>query len=227
MSDGQSTAQQIPARETKIDAGEWLSSATHILGAVLAVAGTVALITLAIPYGEPRRIMVLSVFGATLIVLYLASALYHSLRGRAKQVFHVLDLCAIYILIAGTYTPLTLMRMKGAWGVRLFVIVWTLAAIGVFKDALFHKRLRWVSFVLYLLMGWLVVFAFVPLVQALPPDGIAWLLAGGVFYTGGLSFMALERRFSYMHGAWHLTVLGGSACHYILILRYVALAPVS
>lgn len=205
--------------------GELFNSITHLVGSVLAVAGTAVLITLAAVYGPgcARRITALAVYGTMLVLLYLSSTLYHSFRGRAKKVFHVFDHCAIYLLIAGTYTPLTLVTLEGTWGWVLFGIVWALAAVGVVKDAVLHGRYRAVSVVLYVLMGWLVVIAFRPLRQALPAAGIWWLVAGGVVYTSGLVFYALSKRVSHAHGLWHLCVLGGSACHYVAVLRFVAL----
>ena len=206
--------------------GELFNSISHMAGAVVAIAGTAVLVTLAAVYGPggALRLTALSIYGAMLIVLYLSSTLYHSLRaGRAKDVFHVLDHCAIYLLIAGTYTPLTLVMLSGAWGWSLFAIVWALAVAGVAKDAFLPGRYRAVSIVLYLLMGWLVVAAFGPLREVLPATGIGWLVAGGLAYTGGLGFYAMSRRVAHAHGMWHLCVLGGSACHYVVVLRYVAL----
>src|SRR5688500_605163 len=158
-----------------------------------------------------------------LVVLYLSSTLYHSLRGTAKKVFHVFDHCAIYLLIAGTYTPLTLVTLRGVWDWTLFGIVWGLAALGVAKDVFLHGRMRWLSITLYVLMGWLVIAAFGPLRAALPASGIFWLVAGGLVYTFGLLFFAMSKRVAYTHGVWHLCVMGGSICHYVAVLRYVAL----
>jgi hemolysin III len=200
--------------------GERFNSITHLVGTVLALTGAVAL--LVITTGNARKLIAFGVYGAMLVLLYLSSTLYHSLRGRAKRVFHVFDHCAIYFLIAGTYTPLTLLTLRGKWGWALFGIVWTLAAAGVVKDSVFHGRYRAVSVVLYALMGWLVVIAFNPLRHALPPAAIAWLLAGGLVYTFGIAFFAMSKRVAYTHGVWHLFVIVGSVCHYVAILRYVA-----
>jgi len=133
----------------------------------------------------------------------------------------VFDHCAIYLLIAGTYTPLTLITLRGPWGWWLFGIVWTLAIAGVLKDTLLHGRYRAISVVLYILMGWLVIVAVKPLRMAMPADGITWIAAGGVVYTAGLVFFALSKRVAHMHGIWHLCVIGGSACHYVAVMRYV------
>jgi hemolysin III len=204
--------------------GERFNSITHLVGTVLAIAGTAVLIPVAVQKGGPRAIAALSVYGAMMIVMYLSSTLYHSVRGPAKKVFHVFDHCAIYLLIAGTYTPFTLLALRGVWGWSLFAIIWTLALVGILKDVLFHNRFRVVSVILYVLMGWLVIVAFGPLQRAVPPPGIAWLAAGGVVYTAGIVFYALTKRIAYGHGMWHLCVLGGSVCHYVAVLRYVPMA---
>ena len=200
--------------------GERFNSITHLVGTALALLGAIALVV--VTRGGVRSMITLGVYGAMLVLLYLSSTLYHSFRGKAKKVFHVFDHCAIYFLIAGTYTPLTLLTLRGKWGWTLFAIVWTLAAIGVTKDALFHERFRAVSVVLYMLMGWLVIIAFDPLKRALPAPAIAWLIAGGIIYTIGIAFFAMSKRVAYTHGVWHLFVIAGSICHYIAILRYVA-----
>lgn len=203
--------------------GELFNSISHLAGTVLAIIGTTVLITTAAASGaDARRIASLAVYGAMMIVLYVSSTLYHSLKGKAKQIFHVFDHCAIYLLIAGTYTPFTLVTLRGVWGWTLFAIVWALAAAGVAKDVFLHGRFRAVSVVLYLLMGWLVVAAFGPLREALPMAGIWWLVAGGVVYTAGIAFFALSKHVAHTHGLWHLCVIGGSACHYVAVLRYVA-----
>ena len=203
--------------------GERFNSITHLVGTVLAVVGVSVLLTAAAMGGAGvRRIAALAVYGAMLVLLYLSSTLYHSLRGPAKKVFHVFDHCAIYLLIAGTYTPFTLITLRGVWGWTLFAIVWTLAVAGVAKDAFFHGRFRAVSVVLYVIMGWLVIAAVAPLRAALPAAGIWWLMAGGIVYTGGIAFFALSKRVAHTHGLWHLCVIGGSVCHYVVVYRYVA-----
>jgi hemolysin III len=201
-------------------AGERFNAITHLVGTVLALAGAVVL--LLVTDGGPRKEIALGVYGAMLVLLYVSSTLYHSFRGKAKRVFHVFDHCAIYFLIAGTYTPLTLLTLRGAWGWTLFGIVWSLAALGIVKDAVFHGRFRAVSVVLYVLMGWLVVIAFEPLRRALPSAAIAWLIAGGLAYTVGIVFFAMSKHVAYTHGVWHLFVIAGSVCHYVAMVRYVA-----
>ncbi len=205
-------------------AGERFNSITHLVGSALAIVATPVVITVAATHADARTIAAVAVYGGMLIVLYLSSTLYHSLRGKAKQIFHVFDHTSIYLLIAGTYTPFTLVTLRGPWGWWLFGIVWTLALAGVMKDVFLHGRFRAISVTLYFLMGWLIVVAFVPLKRALPGAGIAWLVAGGVIYTLGITFFALSKRVVHMHGVWHLCVIGGSVCHYIAVLRYVALA---
>jgi hemolysin III len=205
-------------------AGERFNSITHIAGSVLAIIGTVVAIQSAVSRGrDGETIMAVAIYGAMMIVLYLSSTLYHSLRGRAKTVFHVFDHCAIYLLIAGTYTPITLITLRGRWGWWLFGIVWTLAIAGVLKDTLLHGRYRPVSVVLYVLMGWLVVVAIQPLRAAMPSRGIVWLAAGGLAYTLGIVFFALSKHVVHAHGVWHLCVIGGSACHYVAVTQYVLL----
>ena len=206
--------------------GERFNSITHLVGTVLAVIATAVAVTLATIYADARTITAVAIYGGMLIVLYLSSTLYHSFRQRSvKRIFHVFDHSSIYLLIAGTYTPFTLVTLHGPWGWSLFGIIWTLAIAGVAKDALFHGRLRAVSVGLYLMMGWLIVIAFEPLKHALPISGIAWLMAGGLVYTIGIAFFAMSKRVAYTHGVWHLFVIAGSFCHYIAVVRYVALAP--
>ncbi|MEA2344967.1 MAG: hemolysin [Thermoanaerobaculia bacterium] len=202
-------------------AGERFNSITHIIGSVLAIIGSAFAIR-AVAGRDATTIAAITIYGAMLIVLYLSSTLYHSWRGPAKQIFHVFDHCAIYLLIAGTYTPITLITLRGPWGWWLFGIVWTLAIAGVLKDVLLRGRYRPISVVLYVLMGWLVVVAIKPLRLAMPPNGIAWIAAGGAIYTAGIVFFALSKRVAHMHGIWHLCVIGGSACHYVAVMRYVA-----
>lgn len=203
-------------------AGERFNSITHLIGTVLAVAGTGALISIGATRGGAAHVAALAVYGLMLIFLYTSSTLYHSLRGRAKQVFHVCDHCAIYLLIAGTYTPFTLIVLHGVWRWSIFGTVWTLAVAGVLKDVLFPGRYRAASVVLYVLMGWLIVAAMTPLRAALPSPGLIWLMAGGIVYTAGIAFYAMGKRVAYTHGMWHLCAMGGSICHYVAVVKYVA-----
>jgi len=206
--------------------GERFNSITHLVATVMALIGTSVAITLAAQHANARTITAVAIYGSMLVLLYLSSTLYHSFQKDAvKNVFRVFDHTSIYLLIAGTYTPFTLVTLRGAVGWTLFGLVWALAIAGVAKDAVFHGRLRALSVALYLMMGWLIVLAFVPLKHALPAAGIAWLISGGIVYTIGIAFYAMSKHVAYTHGVWHLFVFGGSVCHYIAVLRYVALAP--
>ncbi len=202
--------------------GERFNSSTHLMGAVLAAAGAAVLVVLAARLGDPWKIVSFSVYGVMLFALYALSTLYHSTRGKVKRVFRKLDQCSIYLLIAGTYTPFTLVTLRGAWGWSLFGVIWGLAALGIAQEAWLGKGARILSLVIYVLMGWLSVIAIKPLLAALTPAGFAWLAAGGLFYTGGIIFYALDEKLRHGHGIWHLFVLAGSASHYLAILLYVA-----
>ena len=201
--------------------GERFNSITHLVGAVLALIGATVLITLAGMEGSATRIVSFAVYGTTLFLLYLSSTLYHSLRGRAKDVFQTLDHHAIYLLIAGTYTPFTLVALKGKTGWWLFGAVWGLAIFGIVLDTVRGEGGRLISLIIYLLMGWLILFALGPIVAALPPAGFRWLVAGGLFYTVGVIFYVLDSRWPWCHGIWHLFVLAGSVSHYFAILLYL------
>jgi hemolysin III len=203
--------------------GERFNSITHLVGTVLAVIGTSIAVTLAAARNGTRATTGVAIYGGMLVILYLSSTLYHSLHGKAKNVFRVLDHASIYLLIAGTYTPFTLVTLRGPLGWWLFGIVWTLAAIGVAKDVFFHGRFRAVSIALYVIMGWMILAAIGPLQRALPIEAIVWLAVGGVFYTAGIVFYAQSTRVAHMHGVWHLCVMAGSVCHYFTVVRYVAL----
>jgi len=202
--------------------GERFNSITHLVGAVLAMAGGILLIVLGAQAGDPWKIVSFSIYGAMLLCLYLASTLYHSLKGRAKRIWCKFDHCAIYLLIAGSYTPFALVSLRGAWGWSLFGGVWGLAILGIVQEIWLAKGLRIFSLILYVLMGWLAIIAVFPLIHALTWDGFLWLAAGGVVYTVGIAFYATDEKWRYGHGVWHLFVLGGSACHYVAVLRYVA-----
>lgn len=164
-----------------------------------------------------------SVFAATMIVLYLASTLYHALpESRGKRIFLKLDHGAIYLFIAGSYTPFALGALGGPWGWSLFGLVWSMAIAGVALKAFNRLSRPWISTSLYLVMGWLVLFAAVPLVEHVPARGIAWLVAGGLAYTGGVVFFALDSRLRYAHAAWHGFVVAGTSCHFVAVLHYSA-----
>ncbi|MBL8286403.1 MAG: hemolysin III family protein [Rubrivivax sp.] len=201
--------------------GERLNGGTHLLGSVLAVAALVTLVTSAAREGDPWKVVGASIFGATLVLLYAVSTLYHSLRGRAKAVLRKLDHCAIYLLIAGTYTPFVLVTLRGPWGWSIFGVVWGLAVLGIVQELTLARGRRWLSLAIYIAMGWLGLVAAVPLWTGLTPAGFAWLAAGGVIYTLGVAFFLLDERWPLMHGVWHLFVLGGSASHFVTVLLFV------
>jgi hemolysin III len=202
--------------------GERVNSFSHLIGASLALAGLVILVVYASLKGDPWKIISVSVYGATLVTLYTFSTLYHSVRGKAKHIFQKLDHTAIYLLIAGTYTPFTLVTLRGAQGWTLFGVIWGLAIFGLSQDILLKKRNQILSVSLYVLMGWLALTAIRPLVRALPAPGVILLVAGGIMYTIGIIFYALDKKMKHSHGIFHLFVLAGSACHYFTILLYVA-----
>ena len=201
--------------------GERLNAWTHLVGALLSISGASILITLAVMMGDPWKIVSVSVFGATLVLLYSASTLYHSLRGRAKVILRKLDHLSIYLLIAGTYTPFCLVTLRGAWGWTLFGIVWGLAIIGMLQEIRPRSEARIMSLVIYAVMGWVVVIAIKPLLDHLETAGFAFLAGGGLLYTIGMVFYAFDSRFRHWHGIWHLFVIGGSLMHYIAIAFYV------
>jgi len=201
---------------------EIIHSVTHGIGAGLSVVGLAWLVVRAVWYGNLYQIISFSIYGATLIILYLASTLYHGFqRRRVKQVFQIIDHAAIYLLIAGTYTPFLLVGLQGAWGWTLLVIVWGLAILGVSFKVLFFNRFEKLSVLAYVLMGWLSVVMLKELVAHIPVGGLIWLGVGGVVYTVGVIFYAL-RKIPYMHAVWHVFVLGGSICHYFAVLLYLA-----
>jgi len=196
-------------------------SAIHGLGILLSIVGLAALVLVARRTGDPSHVLACSVYGATLILLYLASTLYHSIPfPRAKRMLRVLDHSAIYLLIAGTYTPFTLISLRGRWGWTLFGLVWGMAVLGIALKVAAIERFRWLSIVLYLVMGWLVLIAIEPLMLAVAPGGVRLLLLGGVAYTLGIIFY-LWRRLPYHHAVWHVFVLAGSVFHFFAVLLYV------
>ena len=201
--------------------GEKFNALSHLVGALLALAGAVVLIFLAALDGDPWKVVSVSIYGATLVLLYSFSTLYHSLRGRAKDILRELDHHSIYLLIAGSYTPFCLVTLRDSWGWSLLGAVWVLALLGILQELRPNSGARILSVVIYVVMGWVAVVALVPLLQALGPAGFSWLVAGGLFYTVGIAFYALDTRLTHAHGVWHLFVIAGSAAHYVAILRYV------
>ena len=202
---------------------ELASALTHGLGATAALAGGAVLITLAAIFGNGWQLGAAIVFGVCLLLLYLASTLYHSfqhpvLKGRLK----VFDHCAIYLLIAGTYTPFTLIGLRGPWGWGLFAAIWTLALAGVVFKLFYTGRFKRLSTLVYVAMGWLVLVAIKPVLAALDAWTFGWLIAGGVFYTLGTIFYHRES-IPYSHAIWHLFCIAGSVCHYVAVMAQVTL----
>jgi hemolysin III len=199
---------------------EVANSVSHGLGFVLAVAGAPLLIATAIRRGTLADVVAVSVFAASMALLYLSSTIYHALPpGRTKNAFHVLDHAAIYLLIAGTYTPFTLGVLKGGWGWTLFGLVWGLAALGVLLKVFAGIRWHGISTAVYVGMGWLIIIAAKPLWESLPLAGLIWLFAGGIAYTSGVYFY-LKKNMRYGHLVWHLFVVAGTGCHFVAILHY-------
>jgi len=217
---------KTPTSVTLYTLGEEIThSITHGIGTGLSIAGLTVLVVLAVLYGNVYQTVGFSIYGATLVILYLASTLYHSFQQpRVKSVFKVIDHAAIYLLIAGTYTPFLLIAIRGMEGWILLIIIWGLAILGVSFKTLFIHRFEKISVLTYLLMGWLCIVAINELVANIPVSGLIWLAVGGVVYTVGVLFYALHR-IPYTHAVWHVFVLGGSICHYFAVLLY--LAPVS
>jgi len=199
---------------------EIVNSGLHGSGLLLSIAGTVWLVVSATRRGDARQVTAASIFGATLILVYLASTLYHGLPvSWIKWIFGLMDNAAIYLLIAGTYTPFTLGLLRGGWGWSLFGIEWGLAIIGVMMTMFIHPPIGWLSLLLYLSMGWLILIALRPLRAHLAPRGLMLLVAGGVAYTIGVIFYVHDD-LPYYHAVWHTFVLTGSICHYFAVLLY-------
>lgn len=201
-------------------------SVTHGVGIVLAIAALTVLVAFAALRGDSWHVVGSAIFGTTLVLLYTASTLYHSIPGvRAKRVLQVVDHAAIYLLIAGTYTPFALVNLRGPWGWTLLGVLWGLAACGIVLAAVARERLRWISMVLYLGMGWSAVLVAGPMLESIAPGGILLLLSGGVAYTLGVGFY-LAHRLPYHHMIWHVMVVLGSVLHFFAVLFYVIPVPV-
>ena len=216
----------VPTNSPRYSATEeWANSLTHGLGLLLAIAGLVSLVLLACWHGTARHIVSAAIYGTTLVLLYLASTLYHAIRQvRAKQMLRIFDHAAILLLIAGTYTPFTLISLQGAWGWSLFGVIWGLALVGLILELTRLRRLRALLIALYIVMGWTVVVATKPMLVHVAPTGLWLLLAGGLCYTGGVG-LYLWRSLPFHHALWHLCVLAGSTLHYFSVLY--ALLPQS
>ncbi|KEZ78967.1 PAQR family membrane homeostasis protein TrhA [Salinisphaera hydrothermalis] len=223
-----STARTAPqVNSSGYTLGEEIANAvTSGIGTALSIAGLVVMVVYAALDGSAWHVVGVSIFGASLIFSHLASTLYHAISPpRAKHVFRVIDHLAIYVLIAGTYTPFTLVNLRGAWGWSLLVLIWLLGLAGVLIKTTALRRIRYLSTAFYVAMGWTVVLVIRPLLESVAPGGIWLLLAGGLSYTAGVAFFAWDR-LPYNHAIWHLFVIGGSACHFFAVLFYVVpLAP--
>jgi len=206
----------------RLSLGEEIASAvSHGVGALASVGAGAVLITYAALTGDVWAIVGASIFVASLVLLYTASTLYHAIPwDRAKAKLRVFDHCAIYILIAGTYTPFLLVPLRGSWGWSLFGVIWGLALAGVVFKLFFTGRFKLLTTLVYIAMGWLVVIAFRPLMTSIPPSTLVWLVAGGVSYTAGTIFY-MSKKIPYTHAIWHLFVLGGSVCHFVAVMHEV------
>lgn len=214
-----------PRLVTYTPSEELANRLTHGAGAILSVAGLFLLVHAAAVRGEPWRLASCTLYGTTLALFYVVSTVYHSVRDPwLRYLFRILDHCGIFLVIAGTYTPFTLVSLPAPWGWSIFLAVWTLAFAGTALKIFMTGRLRILGPVFYLAMGWLIVIAWKPLTASVPPAGIAWLLGGGAAYSFGLVFYAWTR-LPYNHAVWHLFVMAGSLCHYCAVLWYVVPLP--
>ncbi|HET7731033.1 MAG TPA: hemolysin III family protein [Usitatibacter sp.] len=202
--------------------GEKFNCYTHMAGAVLSVGAAATLMGMGAMKGDPWRIASFAVYGFTLVSLFLASTLYHATSGQAKEFLRKIDYVCIYLVIAGTYTPFALVTLNGPWGWTLFGAVWALALVGIVQELWIARGKRLTSLAIYVMMGWLALFAVEPLLQKLGLDGFRWMVAGGLVYTLGIVFYLYDERFKHWHGIWHVFVLVGSAVHYTAIVRFVA-----
>ncbi len=201
--------------------GEKLNAGTHLVGAMLALAGTIWLLASAVSGGNGWKITSTAIYGITLITLYGISTAYHSSHGKAKELLRQLDHLSIYLLIAGSYTPFCLVTLRGPWGWSLLGIIWMLAALGMWQEMRPRSGPRVLSVVIYATMGWIALVAVTPLLEHLGKDGFIWLLTGGGAYTIGLLFYAFSKRYPSWHGIWHIFVLAGSVLHFIAISFFV------
>lgn len=202
---------------------EIFNGISHGIGVLFSIAALVILVAFASIQGDVWRIVSFSIYGATLFFLYMSSTLYHSVfHAKTKKVLRVFDHISIYLLIAGSYTPITLIAMRGTWGWLVFSVIWTLAILGIVLKIINVEKNKVFSLILYIAMGWLLILAGKPMLQSLPQGLFTWLLIGGLIYTSGVIFYAWNK-IPFNHGIWHLFVLGGSAAHFIGILLYLAM----
>ena len=198
--------------------GEYFNSISHLVAALFSLIGAAVLVTLASIEGESIKITSLSIYGVSLFLLYLSSTLYHSFQGRAKRIFQRCDHLAIYLLIAGTYTPVALLAVKGETGWWLFGAVWALALIGMIIENLPIKGPRVIPIVIYLMMGWACMFTLDEMIAGMTSTGFSLIVAGGITYSVGVIYYVLDNWFKYMHSVWHMFVIGGSVLHYLAVL---------
>lgn len=204
---------------------EIANSITHGIGAALSIAALVLLVVFASQHKDVWQIVSFSIYGISLIALYLSSTLYHAFtNAKVKHFFRLLDHSCIFLLIAGTYTPPTLIAMRGSWGWTLFTLIWAMAVGGLIFEAMNIGKYKFISVAIYMAMGWLAIIAIKPMLEALPPGMFQWFLIGGLFYTAGIIFYAWKK-IPYHHAIWHLFVLVGSITHFFGILFYLAVAP--
>jgi hemolysin III len=201
--------------------GERFNIITHLVGSLVALIGLIGLIVTASRQGDVLPIVSVTIYGTTLVLLYIASTLYHSLQGNAKNVFQKLDHFAIYLLIAGTYTPFALITLGKIWGWVIFGIVWGLAVLGIILELSLTRSNRLIPLIIYLTMGWIIIVVIKPFIQALGMAGFGWVLLGGLAYTFGVIFYVYDERVRHFHGIWHLFVLVGSTIQYLTVFYYV------
>ena len=202
---------------------EIFNSITHGIGALFSIAALVTLVAFASINGDVIQIISFSIYGFTLFFLFTSSTLYHSIfHEKSKQVFRVLDHISIYLVIAGSYTPIALVAMKGTWGWIIFVLIWSLAAMGIILKIFTINKSKYFSTFLYIIMGWLIVIAIKPLLNTAPPGLFIWLLLGGLTYTLGIIFY-ICKKIPFNHGIWHIFVLGGTIIHFLGVLFHLAL----
>jgi hemolysin III len=215
----QSFLSKVPL-SPKQSLGEEIANAiTHGTGVGLSIAALIILVVFAAKQSDTWKVVSFSIYGATMIILYLSSTLYHSFpQPNVKRFFRILDHTSIFLLIAGTYTPVTIGTMRGGWGWTLFGIIWGLTIIGINLEIFAMRKLRYLSVIVYILMGWMIVIAIKPLLNVVPPSFLRWMLYGGLAYTLGVIFY-VAKKMPYHHSVWHLFVLGGSICHFVGMLQ--------
>ena len=204
--------------------GERFNAISHLIGLILAIIGTVLLLIKSALYGDAYRIVSSAIYGTSLIFLYVVSTLYHSIRSsKIKAILQKFDHCAIYLLIAGSYTPFTLTTLNGGWGWSLFGVSWGLAAFGIIQEVTIgrHSEKRLLSMILYVIMGWLIIIALYPLVQRMSGAGLFWLVCGGLAYSIGIYWFIKDEQIQHGHGIWHIFVLVGSLAQFICVYEYI------